>query len=948
MVLSPPDGIQLSGARVAQGLGVEVSEASPVLESGAQRLEAARLYRRARDLQNRGDGISLETAKQIYAALTERYPATKWAKSAQRQLNTIEGGGSFTDQVEVRGRRVLLGMTQPEMLLASAVAPMAFHVGRVGGLASPLLGSGKMARFLGRPGMEAFAYGLGFLAETTTFSSVHYGAGRYLGKSEAQLGSFASSWAHGTWMLGGMKVMGLAGNFARRQLHGIDALGRVTRYKSLAPWTGRVLPELTGVLGGMAGIGLQNFSTLGFSQDGWGLLEGALEMHLSFKGMAGFLGAMPQSWKHLETRLHHQAALLGEGRMMAQVRRFGEAWKQTFAVPPWRSPLVLAMEGGSDGSGPKGPTDGIRDNLIFFPPSPRWKRPAPEVETPPAVGGAGEGFSGVPEGPHQDHVELGRAANVNNVIQFPARVGKSQFDGRRSKDGDLRPVIRDTLLGSDQEVVGLVLGSGVRAQDIQTLFGELPYLVELHFKDPIPFETFRNIMALEEIGRVEHLNVDQLFSRWSQARRRKAFRILANNPRLRGLRSLSLQGLNLAPHDLAILARGSQLSGVTHLNLRDNPGLGSRGLEVLAGTPTFHQLTHLVLQNTGIGDVGLRALMTRDCAPRLTHLEIQENALTLFGLWVMSRSPHAASLSFLDLSGSGFGPGVGEIFSEGSALTNLRHLNLSRVARSPEDTTDFLGSALREGDVRAWKALGRIPTPEWQLQQDFRPRRPLSPEEQAYLEILEQRRREVSSEEDDWGITPLSVSDMERLANSRPLSGLQSLVLIGNGLTPQHWGALLRGAHLRPTVLDLSDNPLAGLQSVGESLPSLFETPLGQKLEVLSLRDSYLIPGDLARLFSGDSSFLRLHTLELGENPYLGDGGLAEIPQDRLPLLSVLDLRNCGLTDAGAQTLISWPRLGELSALHVGGNRISPFLLARLNAAMPPGHLFQHYSVERI
>ncbi len=942
-----PDEFKLGGAHSILGPGGEVLADSSLAGPGAVRLEPGRLYRRARSLQNSDDFRDVDLARQIYRTLLERHAGTSWAKSARRQLDILEGEGSLSDQVEFRGRRIFIGITQPDMLLATMVAPMAFQVGRVGGLASLLRSPGKVARFLGRPWVEAMAYGAGFLAETTAFSSVHYGAGRYLGKSEAELGSFASSWIHGTWMLGGMKAMGLAGNLARRHFHGIDALGRVTRYQHLAPWTARVLPELSGVLGGMAGIGLQNFGELGFSQDGWGLLEGALEMHLSFKGMAGVLGAMPHSWRRLETELHHQAQLLGEGQLIAQVRRLSESWKRSTAVPTWRAPLVFAMEGGGDGPGSEGPPGGEPDNLVFFPPPSPWRQPKPTTESPsaseeaPPVLPQGGRFLGSKE------PQITPAANRSNVIPFPTVSKGRPLRVRRVENPDLRPVVRECVFDAQNQVTGLVLASGVRATDIKQLFGELPQLKMLYFRDPIAFEAFREIMALKEMRRVEHLNVDRLFYQWPQARRRKVLRILAKNSHLSGLRSLSLQGVDLKAHELEILTQGSQLSGVTHLNLGDNPQLGSRGIEVLARASTFYKLSHLVLQNTGVGDVGLRALMMRHCKPRLTHLELQVNAITLFGLWTLSRSSQASSLVFLDISGNGLGPGTGKLFAEGSVFSKLRHLNLSRVGRADEDSTDFRGSSLRDEDKKNWESLGREVTAQWELGQDFRPRRPLSSAEESYLESLEaEKARRASSEEEDWGIAQLSVSDMEALANSEALSGLQSLVLAGNELNPQHWGALLRGSRLQPRVLDLSDNLLMNLQN-SEGAPRLFQSSLGQRLEELSLRENLLFQGDLDFLFSAPPSYpVRLHTLELAGNPYLRNDGIREISSGRFPLLSVLDLQHCGLTDAGARSLLTQLDLSQFSALYVGGNQIPDFLLRRLDAEMSSGKLFREWRPE--
>ena len=74
----------------------------------------------------------------------------------------------------------------------------------------------------------------------------------------------------------------------------------------------------------------------------------------------------------------------------------------------------------------------------------------------------------------------------------------------------------------------------------------------------------------------------------------------------------------------------------------------------------------------------------------------------------------------------------------------------------------------------------------------------------------------------------------------------------------------------------------------------------------------------------------RLTRLYLNYNPVGDDGGVAFANSTERSALRDLDLRSCGIGDAGGRALAASPNVEGLEQLWIGGNRLRPETLALL------------------
>ncbi len=311
------------------------------------------LYRRALHLKNHsslefGTGPQ-EEAKQIFQKIVQENPNSAIGKKAQRQLDLLQKKYSFADQLEERSHHLLRAISQPDSLAATALAPMAYSMGKLGGLIGLTRPRGLIQHWVGHRGVQSLAYGLGFLAETTTFTATHKIVGQTMGKSQDWHPlTLWQEWSHGTSMLLGMKVMGAVGLQLQQKMNRFSATRIPFSAQMLSRVGARLAPEVSAIGGTMLVPWLQNFPEQGFYQNYQDLFYAGLEMHLSFKGMREILGNGPRAWKQLETFLNHQAATAGEGHLRFYSRRLIGQFNGTW-LSPWHPPLAFAM-GTSNGN----------------------------------------------------------------------------------------------------------------------------------------------------------------------------------------------------------------------------------------------------------------------------------------------------------------------------------------------------------------------------------------------------------------------------------------------------------------------------------------------------------------------------------------------------------------------------------------------------------------------
>ena len=171
---------------------------------------------------------------------------------------------------------------------------------------------------------------------------------------------------------------------------------------------------------------------------------------------------------------------------------------------------------------------------------------------------------------------------------------------------------------------------------------------------------------------------------------------LLASPHLGGLRALHLNGCVIGPDGARLLAGSPNLAGLTALRLR-NGDIGPAGAGALAGSPHLARLEALDLTLNGIVDEGLTTLASSPRLANLTDLRVQANRIGRGGVealaaarhWRLARlslgtnplgnegvrlltaSPHAGHLTWLQL-------GVNDVVrgpEAAAALAESRHLS---------------------------------------------------------------------------------------------------------------------------------------------------------------------------------------------------------------------------------------------------------------------------------
>jgi len=271
---------------------------------------------------------------------------------AQSRIQARTGRGDFGPRAEIVLNRFCREVADPAMLLAMGLAPQAFRLGKFWGL-----GRFGSAGFLAR----AFGNGVGFLAETATFTLSHRAAATALGRPQDwNPKAVANEWASSALVLGAMKV---AGNITRIGLEGSlggTSLLRLSEDKALHGWILRSLPHLGNYLGIVVGQDLQEGLGLRETQDRGAFVADALATLLQAKVggdlVSGVLGKGFQSFSsELDFRSKNFPIIEHgtPGNRWASETAFSPNLNPAFQVhesPPVSEPMLSEAEPRSSGS----------------------------------------------------------------------------------------------------------------------------------------------------------------------------------------------------------------------------------------------------------------------------------------------------------------------------------------------------------------------------------------------------------------------------------------------------------------------------------------------------------------------------------------------------------------------------------------------------------------------
>jgi uncharacterized protein (TIGR02996 family) len=152
-------------------------------------------------------------------------------------------------------------------------------------------------------------------------------------------------------------------------------------------------------------------------------------------------------------------------------------------------------------------------------------------------------------------------------------------------------------------------------------------------------------------------------------------RDLANCP-LERLRELSLWATGIGSQGMEFLAGSTALSLLVRLDL-GSAHIGPEGASTLARSPVFGQLRWLRLWNNRVGDRGVEALAGSPHLGNLTELNLGQNDLTQGGLQALAASPSLTRLTTLRLTANRIGLSGARALADSPNLAGLKRLSIS-------------------------------------------------------------------------------------------------------------------------------------------------------------------------------------------------------------------------------------------------------------------------------
>ncbi|HEV8580847.1 MAG TPA: TIGR02996 domain-containing protein [Thermoanaerobaculia bacterium] len=150
---------------------------------------------------------------------------------------------------------------------------------------------------------------------------------------------------------------------------------------------------------------------------------------------------------------------------------------------------------------------------------------------------------------------------------------------------------------------------------------------------------------------------------------------LAASPYLFGLEVLALGYNDFGDDGAKALARASHWTRLRMLDLDDN-SIGDAGVEAIVGSAWLSQLQVLNLNRNQIGERGLRALLESPDLSRLQALGLGDNRVLDQGIAMLTACPGLTDLRLLDLFNAGIGEAGVVALANAPSLSRLRQLKL--------------------------------------------------------------------------------------------------------------------------------------------------------------------------------------------------------------------------------------------------------------------------------
>ncbi|XP_072133139.1 uncharacterized protein [Mobula birostris] len=494
--------------------------------------------------------------------------------------------------------------------------------------------------------------------------------------------------------------------------------------------------------------------------------------------------------------------------------------------------------------------------------------------------------------------------------------------------------------------------------DIVCAFSETPTDLEAQgreeFLGPFPHETTCQVIdwVKEEVKRQSGNTWNEAGKRSLLNRLRYLFESQNREVALGSVKKLSFSGMTLTPFDCAVLDHVIGLCDtIKYLNL-EGCHIRCEGIQRLG--PGLHKCQELSLGRNELGDSGVKPV---SAALRNPECKIQKLGLDNVGLTdsgakdLISALRTNPSLTELDLGANKLGDSGVKPVSE--ALRNpeckIQKLGLDNVGLTDSGAKDLI-SALRTnpslteldlganklGDSGVKPVSEALRNPECKIQKLWLSDVGLTANGAKDL---------ISTLSTNQSLKELSLNDnklgdsgvkLVSAALKNPESNIQKLWLWNVGLTVSGAKDLSPAISTNRSLMELNLND----NQLGESGVKLVSAALRKaecKIQKLWLRDVGLTDSGVEQLASALSTNPSLMELNLNDNK-LGDSGVklvSEALRNSKCKIKKLWLRNVGLTDSGAQDLVSALRTNpSLTELNLSANKLGDSGVKLVSAAL--------------
>jgi uncharacterized protein (TIGR02996 family) len=177
----------------------------------------------------------------------------------------------------------------------------------------------------------------------------------------------------------------------------------------------------------------------------------------------------------------------------------------------------------------------------------------------------------------------------------------------------------------------------------------------------------------------------------------RAMPAFANDPRVGHLEALTFSGGSLSPAGVRALLESPLFANLAVLGVNDHAtGVGLALLEGVEQYPPGPRFRTLELRTARLGEDGFRLLAAARALSGVTHLDLRENHVNAARAQLLAESPAFADLRVLVLAGNSLGNAGTVALALSSRLSELRVLDLSFCQVGDDGVRAILDSPLAE------------------------------------------------------------------------------------------------------------------------------------------------------------------------------------------------------------------------------------------------------------